>query len=217
MKYKIVLLVLLIVFLCKACNIVDDKPRTTFSFKNNTTDTLYNFYAHSRDLNSFWYGDYYIGTLPPMSKSEILETDGLLVYCSWYYDKDFYPDFEPYSVEYFSEGFSLQKETHNLFTITPETRAMGYAAWIENNLNYIMYDASIFCSPNDTTDFLYLWNVGNIAPGYRSLHFAIGDYFTLYKVAFKKSIPGEWFYADFTVSLSGKNPLVVAEQNIYQK
>lgn len=207
MKTNICLLFVGVLFALMACQ-KDDTPETTYAFHNNTDDQVFDFTTYyiegTNPVDVIKHGTFAGGAT---SKTTITNKDKIYFSMS--------PD--PGGIVYLSgDNYLIQKETDNLFEITPVTQVFypgGSTYFVQNLLAYEIYEVGTgFWNGSTFLDYL---EHGNLSPWARTIHVPTSH--TGITVSFTKAPGGEWFFADFQIEFNKINWLSLTDDVVFKK
>lgn len=175
------------------------KPETTYSFKNNSSDVLYDFTTYYWD-GANYLDEIYHGTLELNQVTEKVETHRPEI--------DFVFSYDPGGILYISSNpYTVNRNKSNTFIIDDNTYIYGGTTYyVVNSTSETLYDICTFCW--DGLDIYDVVEHGNLYSGFRTEHVRTDEY-SIY-VAFALTSYGDYYVTDaFPITYNSINSLVI--------
>jgi hypothetical protein len=197
MKRLKLILFIPILLVIAGCEI--KKPETTYSFKNNSSNTLYDFSTYYWDGDNF-IDEIYHGTLGLNQITEKVETHRSEI--------DFSFSFDPGGILYVSsDPYPVGRNKSNNFIIDDNTYIYGGTTYyVVNSTSQTLYDLCTFYW--DGSDIYDVVEHSSLYSGFRTEHVRT-DWDYIY-VAFALTAYGDYYVTDaFSISYNSINSLVI--------
>jgi hypothetical protein len=193
---RFILILFIPVLLMASCEI--KKPETTYSFRNNSSNVLYDFSTYYWDGASYA-DEIYHGTLELNQVTEKVETHRSEI--------DFCFSFDPGGILYISSNpYPVSRNKSNTFNIDDNTSIYGTTYYVVNSSSQTLYDLCTFYW--DGSDIYDVVEHSNLYSGYRTEHVRT-DRYSIY-IAFALTAYGDYYVTDsYSITYNSINSLVI--------